>query len=129
MNELNKACFPHDGAYSNTKDLAMRAISDKVLKERAYETDKYQRALASMVYTFFDKNTGSGTKSILNEELAKELHKPVTKNLKKGRVYVRFKDNISATDLAEIGLLSSKICTVKCLSCWIDIFTNIICLG
>ena len=31
-NELDKACFAHDKAHS---DLAMRSISDKILKDRA----------------------------------------------------------------------------------------------
>ena len=65
-NELNKACFAHDAAYSDSKDLAKRIISDKILKDRAYEIARnrnyngYQRALASMVYRFFYKKTGSG---------------------------------------------------------------------
>ena len=64
-NELDKACFAHDAAYSDGKDLAKRTISRKILKDRAYEIarnynyDEYQRALASMVYKFFDKKTGS----------------------------------------------------------------------
>ena len=29
-NELNKACFQHDMAYEDFKDLAIRATSDKV---------------------------------------------------------------------------------------------------
>ena len=59
INELEKACFAHDAAYSNSKDLAKRTISDKILKDRSYETarnhnyDGYQRELASMVYKFF----------------------------------------------------------------------------
>ena len=36
-NELDKACFAHDAAYSDSKDLAKRTISDKILKERAYK--------------------------------------------------------------------------------------------
>ena len=36
-NELDKACFAHDAAYSDSKDLAKRTISDKNLKERTYE--------------------------------------------------------------------------------------------
>ena len=28
-NELNKACFAHDAAYSDSKDLTKRTISDK----------------------------------------------------------------------------------------------------
>ena len=64
-NELDKACFAHDAAYSDTKELAKRTISDKILKDRAYEIarnrnyDRYQRALASMVYQSFDKETAS----------------------------------------------------------------------
>ena len=34
-NELDKACFVHDKARSDSKDLAMRSISDKILKDRA----------------------------------------------------------------------------------------------
>ena len=64
-NELDKACFAHDAAYSDSKDLAKRTISDKILKDRAYEIarnrgyDGYQRALAVMIYKCFDKKTGS----------------------------------------------------------------------
>ena len=34
-NELDKACFTHDAEYSESKDLAKRTISDKILKDRA----------------------------------------------------------------------------------------------
>ena len=36
-NELDKACFAHDAAYSDSKDLAKRTTSDKILQDRAYE--------------------------------------------------------------------------------------------
>ena len=97
-NELDKACFAHDVAYSDSKDLAKRTILDKILKERAYEIaknrnyDGYQRALASIVYTFFDQKTGSGIN--VNEQLAEELHKPLIKKFRRRKVYARFKDNI-----------------------------------
>ena len=61
-----------------------------------------------MVYKFFCKKTVLGAKANVNEELAPELHKPEIKKLKK-KVYARFKDNIWATDLAEVKLLSSNI--------------------
>ena len=118
-NELDKACVAHDAAYSDSKDLAKRTISDKILKDRAYEIarncnyDGYQKALASMVYKFFDKKTGLG--GSVNEQLAELLHKPVTKKLNRRKVYARFKDNIWAADLAEIEQLSSKNKNVKCL--------------
>ena len=76
------------------------------MKDRAYEIarnhgyDGYQRALASMDYKFFDKKTGSGIS--VNEQLAEELHKPVTKKFKRRKVYARFKNNAWAADLAEM---------------------------
>ena len=67
-NDLDKACFQHDSAYADNKDLINKTKADKVLKDKAYniasnpEYDGYQRGLASMVYKFFDKkSTGSGT--------------------------------------------------------------------
>ena len=60
-NELDKTCFAHDAAYSDSKDLAKITFSDKISKDRAYEIarnrnyDGYQRVLASMVHSFFEK--------------------------------------------------------------------------
>ena len=54
-----------------------------------------------MVYKLFDKKARSD--GSVNEQLAKELHKPVVKKLKRRIVYARFKINIWADDLAEIG--------------------------
>ena len=36
MNELDKVCFTHDAAYSESKDLTKRTIADKNLKNRPY---------------------------------------------------------------------------------------------
>ena len=83
-NELDKTCFAHDAAYSESNDLAKRTISVKILKDRAYEIARncgyngYQRALASMIYNFSDKKTGSGEIASVNDQLAEELHKSVT---------------------------------------------------
>ena len=82
-NELDKACFIHDAAYSDSKDLTKRTIVDKNLKNRAFDIPKdpkydgYQRGLASMVYKFFESNvSGSGAKLMPeNEQLAEEHHK------------------------------------------------------
>ena len=62
-NELDKACFQHDMAYEDFKDLARRAASDKVLRDKAFNIakdskyDGYQRGLASMVYKLFGKKS------------------------------------------------------------------------
>ena len=61
-NELDKACFAHDAAYSDSKHLVKRTVSDKILKNKASDIPKdpkydgYQRGLASMVYKFLIKN-------------------------------------------------------------------------
>ena len=128
VNELDKACFAHDAVYSESNNLYKRIVLDKILKYRAYEItrnggyNKYQRALASMVYKFFNKKTGSGVS--VNKQLAEELHKPVSKKFKRMKVYVRFKVNIWAADLAEMESLSSKNKNVKYLLCVIDVFTK-----
>ena len=79
-------------AYGDFKDLKRRTFSDKVLRDKAFniaknpQYDEYQRGLAAMVYKFFDKRSkGSGVNIPLefNEQLAKELNKPIIKNLKK----------------------------------------------
>ena len=127
-NELDKACFAHDAAYSDSKYLAKITNSDKILKDRADEIarncgyDGYQRTLASMVYKFFDKKTVSGVS--VNEQVAEELHKPVTKKFKRRKFYARFKDNFWVADLSEMESLSSKNEDPKYLLCVIDVSTK-----
>ena len=76
-NELDKACFQHDMAYGDFKDLARRTASDKVLRDKAFNIaknpkyDGYQRGLASMVYKFFDKKSGGS--GIANNEIKQNL--------------------------------------------------------
>ena len=100
--ELDKACLAYDAAYSDSKSLAKRTISDNILKNKAYEIarnckyDGYQRALVSMVYKLFNKKTGSRVS--VNERLVEELHKPVIKKFKRRKVYARFKGNIWIAD-------------------------------
>ena len=111
-NELDKFCFAHDAAYSDSKDFARKTVSDKILKDKAYEVainpkhDGCQRGLAGMMYKFLDKKTG--WRATVNEEPAQESHKPVIKKFKRRKVYPRFKDKIWAIDFAKIESLSSK---------------------
>ena len=72
----------------------------------------------------FLKETGSRAKPNVNERLPRELYKPLIKRFKRRRVYIRFKDNIWAADLAEMGSLSSKNRGVKYLLCAIYVFIN-----
>ena len=77
-NELDKACFAHDAAYSDSKNLTKITIADKILRDKTFNIakdtkyDGCQRGLASMVYKFFDsevaspdkKSEGSGAKHV-----------------------------------------------------------------
>ena len=109
-------------AYGDFKDLKRRTAADNVLRDTAFNIaknpkyDGHQRELASMVYNFFNKKTKdsgvtlankSAIKSIpQNEQLAEELHKPVTRKFKKREVYSTFKESIWAADLADMQLIS-----------------------
>ena len=135
-NELDKACFAHDAAYSDSKDLAKRTVADKILKNKAFDIakdpkyDGYQRGLASMVYKIFDKKSeGSDVKLIpKNEQLANELHKPIIRKFEKRTVYSTFKDNIWGVDLADMQLLSKYNKGIRFLLCVIHIFSKYACL-
>ena len=69
-NELDKACFQHDMAYRDFKDLAKRTFADKVLRDKAFKItsdqkyDCYQRGLPSMVYKFFDKKSQGSSRPL-----------------------------------------------------------------
>ena len=98
-NELDKACFQHDMAYVDFKDLTKRTAADKALRDKAFKIvsdqkyDGYLRGLVSMVYKFFDKmSQGSGcplssasqlANNKENIQLADELYKPIIRKFKK----------------------------------------------
>ena len=97
------------------------------MKDRVYEIaknskyDVYEGALISLVYKPFVKKTASRVS--VNEKVAEELHKPVSKKFKGRKVYVRFKDNVWAADLTVIGSLSSKNKNLKYLVWILDGWT------
>ena len=131
---MDKACFAHDAAYSDCKDLTKRTVADKILRNKAFNIaknpkyDGYKRGLASMVYKFFDKKSeGSGVNTKLapqNQLLAGELHKPIIKKFEKRKVHAAFKDNIWGADLANMQLLSRYNKGIRLLLCVIDIFSK-----
>ena len=66
QNELDTACFQHDKAHGDFKDLNRRTAANKVLCDKAFNNaktpkyDGYQRGLVSMVYRFFNNKTLEG---------------------------------------------------------------------
>ena len=141
-NKLDKACFQHDSAYADHKDLINRTKSDKVLRDKAYdiasnpEYGGYQRGLASMVYKLFEKkSTRSGFKKLKNTTkssalarsssiLADKLHKPIIRKFNKRKVYSQFKHNIWGVDLADMQSLSRENKGIKYLLCATDFYSK-----
>ena len=56
--------------YTDSEDLAKRTVSDKILKNEAYEIfvnpkyDGYQRELASMLYNSFDNSRATDSSNL-----------------------------------------------------------------
>ena len=81
--------------YGKSKDLAKRAQSYKLLRDKASKIASdpkyygYQRGLASLVYKFFDKkSSGRGVANEPNYQLASELHKQIIKKFKKRKKFI-----------------------------------------
>ena len=139
-NELDKACFQHDYAYADHKDLINRTEADKALRDKAYDIasnpkyDGYQRGLASMVYKFFGKkSTGSGFKKLKNAtkptagptaEPSTLARKPIIRKFNKRKVYSQFKDIIRGVDLADMQSLSRENKGIKYLLCAMDLYSK-----
>ena len=140
-NKADKACFQHDMAYKNFKDLARRTASDKLLLIKHLILLKVLNIMDIkedflLWFTNFltkkavskasFKNVGSGVNIPLesNEELAEELQKPIIRKFKKRAVYSRSKDNIWGADLADMQLISKFNKGFRFLLCVIDIFSK-----
>ena len=117
----------------NFKDLTRRTDFDKILRDKAFSIGKnpkydgYQRGIASIFDTFFDRKvSGSGIKNenISNKELAEELHKPIIRKFKKRKGYSSFIDNIWGADLVDTQLISEFNKEIRFLLCVVDIFSK-----
>ena len=120
-------------AYKDFKDLTQRWIIGKILRDKAFNIatnpkyDGYQRGLASVIYSIFDKKTSfSGIKNedTSNKELAGGLHKPDIRKFKKRKAQSIFIDNIWSDDLADIQSISKLNKVFRFLFCVIYIFTK-----
>ena len=80
-----------------------------------------------MVYKFFDKKTSGGAiknEKISDNELPKELHKPIIRKIEKRKVHSSFIDNILGADLADMQLISKFNKGFRFLFCVIDIYSK-----
>ena len=87
-------------AYGDFKDSTRRTASDKILCDKAFNITKnpkydgYQRGLASMSIIFLIKNLRICQKlkneNMSDQQLAKELHKPIIRKFKKRKVHLSY---------------------------------------
>ena len=117
--------------HRDLKNLVRRTASDKVLRDEAFNIAKnpkygrFQRGLASIAYTFFDKkSSGSGIKSMPNQQLVDDFYKSITKKFKIKKVYSWFKDHIFGAALAGMQLITKYNKRIRFNLCVIDSFST-----
>ena len=117
QNELDKACFQHDMAYGDFKDLPRTTATGRALPDKAFNIIP-----TSMVYKFFDKKkAGRAVQNEImqNNELAEKLQKTIIRKFEKQKMHSS--DNIWGADLADMQLLSKFNKGIRFLLCVIDI--------
>ena len=101
-------------AYGDFKDLARRTASDKVLRDKTFNTaknpkyDGYQIIQFLFFLNFLIKNP--------------QVVVLIVKKFKRRRVYSSFKDNIKGVDLADMQLIIKHNKGIRFLLCVIDLF-------
>ena len=123
--ELDTACFQHDMAYGDFKDLNWWTAADKLLNiDKNPKYYKYQRGLTSMASKFFDKHGTVQNETISNKELAEGLHKTIIRTFNETKVHSPFTDNILGADLADMPLISKFNKRFRFLLCVIHIYSK-----
>ena len=131
QNEIDKAWFQNGMPYGDFKDLPRRTASGEGLPDKAFTSLKIRNMmdikdlLLQWFITFFDRRSSGGdlkTENMSNQELAKELHKPIIRKFEKRKVCSSFLDNIWGADLADMQLISKFNKRFRFLLSVIDIY-------
>ena len=99
QNKLDQACFQHDMAHGDFKNMSRKAACPKILHVTACNIGKnpkylqYQRGLASAVYKCLDKKSSGA--AVKNESLRIKVH-------------LSFIDNIWGANLAGMQLITKS---------------------
>ena len=102
-------------AYGDFKDLTRMITSDKILRDKVFNTAKnpksdwYQMSVSLMVERFLDKTTSGRDlkkEKMSDQQFSEELHKQSIKKFKKRKVQLTFIDNIWGANLVDIQLIS-----------------------
>ena len=105
-----------------------KTTSNKTFRDKAFNIakkpkyDRYQRVITFMVHKCFYKTAAGGAvknENLLNQDFAKELHKPIIKKLKNRKV-----NNILGAGQANIWLISKINRGATFLLCIADILSK-----
>ena len=118
--------------YGDFKDLTKRTASDKIFCDKSFNVTNNLKYEISMwtcfngLHFFFDNYSGELIKNenVSNEEIAEELHKPIIRIFKKGKLHLSFIDNIWVADTVDMHLISKSNKVIYFLLCIIDIFSE-----
>ena len=70
------------------------------------------------------KNSGIKNENVSNKYLSKELQKPIIRKFIKGKVHLRFIDNIRGAGLAHMELITKFNKAIRFLLCVIEIYSK-----
>ena len=124
-------------AYGDFKDLPRKTASDKAIRDKAFDIAKIQNRMDINAYLlqwfiifFHRKSSNNAVKSqiMLNQELAKELRKPIMRKFEKRKAHSLFKDSIWGADLADMHLTIKFNRGMRFLLCLIDFYRKKKCM-
>ena len=121
-----------DSRYIHQNQLAYKLLHDKASNITCDpQHNGYQRGFALVFYEFLVKKLkGSGgdvsdtATTILSQEFAHELHKPIIKNIQNCVKYVHLMNNIWGTNHTDIQLTSRQYKGMRFLLCVFDSYNK-----
>ena len=128
INRVDEAAYHHDVCYAKNKDTGVRnRVCDRNMLEKLdgiYNPTLRERLDRSIVSKIIECWNGFKKAPKWSDQLAEELHKPVSRKFQRRRVQVNGIDEIWAADLIDMQAFSKFNRGVKYLMAVIDIFSK-----
>jgi len=138
VDRVDSAALRHDLAYAQYPDTASRNVADREMVDELNKIpnptfrERVERAIvkpilatkANLGLGLASSDSKSDLKVKWTDQLAEELHKPVVKNFRKRRVYVKGIDEIWAADLIDMQSFAEYNDGFKYLLSVVDIFSK-----
>ena len=138
VDRVDKAAFRHDLAYAQYPDTSSRNVADRAMVDELNKIpnptfrERVERAIVKPILStkanlglgLASSDSKSDLKVTWTAQLAEELHKPVVKNFRKRRIYVKGIDEIWTADLIDMQSLAEYNDGFKYLLSVVDIFAS-----